>query len=218
MDKLIELLSGLPLHPRVAILAVFVSLVICLFGFLALLSDERREKLLRFFLKNPWFYVVVVIAVGVSFMVPIEPVKSSAVAPATTTPPKETQKDASISIHQSGGQTSRVVGDNNNVGVTSPPVQDRQYLSKKTLDDQQKKKEEAHKKPPTIKTGSNNIKREQRVKTLRRTEDEVKQVRNGNLVWQKDIEAKPMIWPEAEEYCRSLELGGYNDWRLPKIC
>lgn len=38
--------------------------------------------------------------------------------------------------------------------------------------------------------------------------------RETNLTWQQG-EQEPMRWEQAKSYCRSLELGGYDDWRLP---
>lgn len=35
------------------------------------------------------------------------------------------------------------------------------------------------------------------------------------LVWQQIPVSETMSWEEAEEYCESLELGGYDDWRVP---
>ncbi len=38
---------------------------------------------------------------------------------------------------------------------------------------------------------------------------------NTGLMWQEiPIDGK-MTWSEAMEYCENLELGGYDDWRLP---
>jgi len=37
------------------------------------------------------------------------------------------------------------------------------------------------------------------------------------LEWQDDNITDTMEWQEAIEYCESLELGGYDDWRLPNI-
>ncbi len=39
------------------------------------------------------------------------------------------------------------------------------------------------------------------------------------LQWQDDTDANTTKrnWEEATEYCESLPLGGYNDWRLPSI-
>jgi hypothetical protein len=36
-----------------------------------------------------------------------------------------------------------------------------------------------------------------------------------NLMWQKGDNGKEVSFEEAENYCKSLRLGGYTDWRLP---
>ena len=36
-----------------------------------------------------------------------------------------------------------------------------------------------------------------------------------NLMWQKGDNGKEVSFKEAENYCRSLRLGGHTDWRLP---
>jgi hypothetical protein len=36
-----------------------------------------------------------------------------------------------------------------------------------------------------------------------------------NLMWQKGDNGKEVSFEEAENYCKSLRLGGYSDWRLP---
>jgi len=36
------------------------------------------------------------------------------------------------------------------------------------------------------------------------------------IVWQKGDNGKEVSFVEAQEYCRTLRLGGYADWRLPK--
>lgn len=38
---------------------------------------------------------------------------------------------------------------------------------------------------------------------------------NTNLLWQKSSPDKVLAWQKAKEYCESLTLAGYNDWRLP---
>ena len=42
---------------------------------------------------------------------------------------------------------------------------------------------------------------------------------NTNLQWQDDSDAKIITktWQDAQGYCDSLSLGGYDDWRLPNI-
>jgi hypothetical protein len=46
---------------------------------------------------------------------------------------------------------------------------------------------------------------------------EAVQDKNNQLIWQKDIQNQVLTWPEAQAYCKSLGLGGYDDWRLPTI-
>jgi hypothetical protein len=36
-----------------------------------------------------------------------------------------------------------------------------------------------------------------------------------NLMWQKGDNGEEVSFEEAENYCKSLRLGGYADWRLP---
>ena len=35
--------------------------------------------------------------------------------------------------------------------------------------------------------------------------------------WQDDAVGSPMLWESAIDYCESLNLGGYSDWRLPNL-
>ncbi len=37
------------------------------------------------------------------------------------------------------------------------------------------------------------------------------------LMWQQVPDSINMSWEEAKEYCENLELGGYDDWRLPTV-
>jgi len=37
------------------------------------------------------------------------------------------------------------------------------------------------------------------------------------LMWQQDTATNTMDWRSALSYCEALDLGGYNDWRLPNI-
>ncbi len=36
-----------------------------------------------------------------------------------------------------------------------------------------------------------------------------------NIYWQQTRAPQPLTWPEADAYCRNLELGGLTGWRLP---
>ena len=36
------------------------------------------------------------------------------------------------------------------------------------------------------------------------------------IMWQKGDNEKEVTFGEAQEYCKTLRLGGYADWRLPK--
>lgn len=38
-----------------------------------------------------------------------------------------------------------------------------------------------------------------------------------DLMWAQDLSEASMSWEEAIEYCENLELGGYDDWRLPTV-
>jgi hypothetical protein len=40
---------------------------------------------------------------------------------------------------------------------------------------------------------------------------------NSNLMWQVIPCDDKMTWDEAVEYCENLELGGYDDWRMPTV-
>ena len=40
---------------------------------------------------------------------------------------------------------------------------------------------------------------------------------NTGLTWQQTPNFKRMSFDEAKEYCQNLEVGGYDDWRLPTI-
>jgi len=37
------------------------------------------------------------------------------------------------------------------------------------------------------------------------------------LMWQVESSKESMPWQEAMDYASELELGGYNDWRLPTV-
>jgi hypothetical protein len=36
------------------------------------------------------------------------------------------------------------------------------------------------------------------------------------IMWQKGDNGKEVTFAEAQQYCKTLRLGGYADWRLPK--
>ena len=38
-----------------------------------------------------------------------------------------------------------------------------------------------------------------------------------NLTWQQEVLNETFNWKQAHEYARQLNLGGYNDWRLPTV-
>jgi len=46
---------------------------------------------------------------------------------------------------------------------------------------------------------------------------EAVQDKNNQIIWQKNIETNVLTWTAAQEYCKNLGLGGYDDWRLPTI-
>ena len=37
-----------------------------------------------------------------------------------------------------------------------------------------------------------------------------------NIMWQKGDNEKEVAFEQAQGYCKTLRLGGYTDWRLPK--
>ncbi|AKB74997.1 hypothetical protein MSLAZ_1736 [Methanosarcina lacustris Z-7289] len=37
------------------------------------------------------------------------------------------------------------------------------------------------------------------------------------LVWAQNLSNSSMSWEDANDYCENLELGGYDDWRLPTV-
>ncbi len=41
--------------------------------------------------------------------------------------------------------------------------------------------------------------------------------RLGALEWMRSTNGVDLRWPDAEDYCRQLELGGHRDWRLPTM-
>ena len=46
--------------------------------------------------------------------------------------------------------------------------------------------------------------------------DTVTDYRTG-LMWQKTDDGQQRNWADAKQYCGDLVLGGYDDWRLPRI-
>lgn len=40
---------------------------------------------------------------------------------------------------------------------------------------------------------------------------------NTGLMWQQDPPSDTMYWSESGTYCENLELGGYDDWRMPTV-
>ena len=40
---------------------------------------------------------------------------------------------------------------------------------------------------------------------------------NSGLMWQQVPSSKDYTWQEAVDYCESLELGGYTEWRIPSL-
>ena len=40
---------------------------------------------------------------------------------------------------------------------------------------------------------------------------------NTGLMWQKTDDGQQRNWADAKQYCGDLVLGGYDDWRLPRI-
>ena len=40
--------------------------------------------------------------------------------------------------------------------------------------------------------------------------------RRRKIMWQKGDNGKEVTFEEAQGYCKTLRLGGYTDWRLPK--
>ena len=37
------------------------------------------------------------------------------------------------------------------------------------------------------------------------------------LTWEQSPNSGPSSWPEAQEYCEALSLGGQDDWRMPSL-
>jgi len=40
---------------------------------------------------------------------------------------------------------------------------------------------------------------------------------NTGLMWQQSPSSSTFTWQEAVDYCESLELSGYDDWRIPSL-
>ena len=41
--------------------------------------------------------------------------------------------------------------------------------------------------------------------------------RHTGLMWQQETAHSEHTWEEAVKYCKTLKLGGHEDWRLPSI-
>lgn len=56
---------------------------------------------------------------------------------------------------------------------------------------------------------------------VRNNETGVVRDRLTGLVWQDNIDfanvLAPMSWNQAIGYCEALDLGGYDDWRMPNL-
>ncbi|MES1204372.1 MAG: DUF1566 domain-containing protein [Pseudomonadota bacterium] len=37
------------------------------------------------------------------------------------------------------------------------------------------------------------------------------------LAWQRDVDPHSLLWPQANDRCAALALGGHDDWRLPTL-
>ncbi len=99
MDKLIEILSRLPLHPRVMIAIVLASIVVCIFFSLALLSDDRRKRVLRFVFYNPLFYVFLVVAIVTASVIPLNPEKPDSEKPVKAAPKSVPLQEKRAEVH-----------------------------------------------------------------------------------------------------------------------
>lgn len=51
--------------------------------------------------------------------------------------------------------------------------------------------------------------------SFKKNEDSISTDLNSGLMWQEIPTTEGFDWQGAKEYCENLELGGYDDWRLP---
>ena len=100
MDNLIEIISRLPVHPRVVIVVLMASIVVGAFCSHALLSDDRRKRVRQFVFCNPFFYVFLAVVVVIGIIIPITSDKSE---PTTQLPPSS--KTDNLPVKKEGSQT-----------------------------------------------------------------------------------------------------------------
>ena len=55
------------------------------------------------------------------------------------------------------------------------------------------------------------------IMSFKNNDDETTSDNNTGLMWEKIPTTDEFTWEEAEEYCENLELGGYDDWRMPSL-
>ena len=69
-------------------------------------------------------------------------------------------------------------------------------------------------KKPTVKAHRDSQQTEALENTATIKEEAIKD-KNNQLIWQKNVQNNFLTWTQAQEFCNSLDLGGYLDWRLP---